>query len=74
MSNDNPYRANTTMKLLEKQDFFSILTKEAENQMDEVMEARKYTSTFMTAVDMFMLGYINGKRAERARRKRNAMA
>lgn len=72
MSNDNPYMANATMELLGKQAPLSILTDEIEKQMGEITAARKYTTTFMTALDMFMLGYIHGKRAERARKKRGA--
>lgn len=74
MSNDNPYMANATMELLGKQAPLSILTDEIEKQMGEITAARKYTTTFMTALDMFMLGYIHGKRAERARKKRGAVA
>lgn len=69
MSNENPYRANATMELLGKQVPLKILTEEIKKQMCEITEARKCTTTFMTAIDMFMLGYIYGKRAERARRK-----
>ena len=41
--------------------------------MGEITAARKYTTTFVTAMDMFTLGYIYGKRAERARRKKGAV-
>ncbi len=69
MGNKNPYEANETMKLLGHQYITEIITKEAKKQMEEIAAARKYTTTFVTAMDMFVLGYIHGKRAERARRK-----
>lgn len=74
MSNDNPYETNATMEFLGKQAPLAILTDEIKKQMGEITEARKYTTTYMTALDMFMLGYIHGKRAERARRKKGAKA
>lgn len=69
MGNKNSYEANETMKLLSHQHITEIITKEAKKQMEEIAAARKYTTTFVTAMDMFVLGYIHGKRAERARRK-----
>lgn len=74
MSNNNPYKTNATMELLGKQVTLQIITPDIEKQMDEITEAREYTATFMTSLDMFMLGYIHGKRAERARRKRGTRA
>lgn len=63
------YNLNDTMRLLGYQCLAEIITKEARKQMGEITAARKYTTTFATAMDMFTLGYINGKRADRARRK-----
>lgn len=62
------YEANETMKLLGHQCPADMITSEIVEQMNEITEARKYTTTFETALDMFLLGYIHGKRAERAKR------
>lgn len=72
MNKENPYSANKTMILLGNQCHAEIITKKIRKEMGEITAARKYTTTFETAIDMFMLGYIYGKRAERARRKKNA--
>ena len=69
MGNANPYEANETMKLLGHQHIAEIITKEVRKQMGEITAARKYTTTFTAAADMFVLGYIHGKRTERAKRK-----
>jgi hypothetical protein len=67
------YEVNDTMQLLGHQRPAEIITEEARKQMGEITAARKYTTTFVTAMDMFTLGYIYGKRAERARRKKGAV-
>ena len=63
----NPYEANETMKML-GHNCPGIICKPIENQINDVFRARPYTTTFETAIDMVMLGYITGIRAERKRR------
>lgn len=69
---DNPYEANDTMILLGHQDIIGVYTQEARKQMNEIVNARRFTTTRETALDMFMLGFIYGKRAERRRRREKA--
>lgn len=70
----NPYRKNDTMRLLGHQ--YSIPTfwsnKEVRKQIREISEGRPYSFTLSAASDIFMLGYIHGKRAERAKKKKTA--
>ena len=73
MSDVCVYELNDTMRLLGHQCPAEIITKEARKQMDEITAARKFTTTLETAMDMFTIGYIYGKRAERARRKGGAV-
>lgn len=68
---DNPYEANETMRLLGHQCVLSIYD-EAKDDLEDIMSARPYTVTFETALNILMLGYIHGKRAERRRKKRDA--
>ena len=66
----NVYKKNKTMKLLGKQrmvDGFWCNDK-VRKGIDEIAEARPYSFTINAADDIFTLGYIYGKRAERARR------
>lgn len=66
-SNQNPYEANATMKFLGYQCAFDVCENLKDNMRD-IMDARPCTTTFETALDMVMLGYIAGIRAERKRR------
>lgn len=43
---------------------------EVKRQMKDIKEARPHSFTFEAAADIFMLGYIHGKRAERARNRK----
>lgn len=65
------YNANETMKLLGKQSMSYVLNRypEVKEQITEIARARPYSFTIEASWDLFMLGYIYGKRAERARRK-----
>ena len=63
----SPYEANATMKMLGHNSVYMIC-KPIENQINDVISARPYTTTFETAMDMVMLGYITGVRSERKRR------
>ena len=67
-SRKNPYTANETMRMLGHNSPVMIC-KPIENQINDVLSARPYTTTFETAMDMVILGYITGIRAERKRRK-----
>lgn len=68
----NPYEKNATMGLLGKQCSVDIFwgDDEVHNAIKEIAEARPHTFTLDAASDIFVLGYIYGKRAERARRKK----
>lgn len=70
--NKNPYRKNDTMWLLGQQCAASIIWDNdvVRHEIKEISEARPHTFTISAASDIFMLGYIHGKRAERARRKK----
>ncbi len=65
------YQKNDTMRLLGEQHSSEIfwLNGEARKQIRQISEARPYSFTLDAAGDIFVLGYIYGKRAERARRK-----
>lgn len=65
----NPYYENPTMRMLGKNCYVGPLNQESFAQLDEILKARHYSCTRDTAMDIFMLGYIHGKRAERAKRK-----
>lgn len=75
-SSDKPYSSdgynkNETMKLLGEQNGLLFWYGEnVEKQIKDIAEARPYSFTFSSAADIFLLGYIHGKRAER-KRKRN---
>ncbi len=66
----SPYKRNETMELLGKQTFKNYFgaIKEARKGLDEIKEARPHSFTKDAAEDIFVLGYIYGKRADRARR------
>lgn len=67
----NPYEKNKTMKLLGKQFMVSVFwqNEEVRKAIEEIVEARPYSFTIEAAADIFTLGYIYGKQAERARRR-----
>lgn len=69
------YRRNRTMEMLGQQDLAMIFCDE---EIDELFEdlraAHRYDFSFNNAVDGFLLGFICGKRKERARRKRGQTA
>ena len=67
----NPYEKNKTMKLLGKQFMVSVFwqNEEVHKAIEEIAEARPYSFTIEAAADIFTLGYIYGKQAERARRR-----
>lgn len=68
------YRKNKTMFVIGKH--CAAVTfwcnDEVKQQIHDIAEARPHQFTLEAAADIFMLGYIHGKRAERARRKRGA--
>ena len=66
------YRKNKTMFMLGKNCATEAFwgNEEVKKQVHEIAEARPHHFTLEAAADIFMLGYIHGKRAERARRKR----
>ncbi len=66
---ENPYIVNETMELLGHQCYLAVLTEDVRKQMNDVVEARNHFSISVADIDMFMLGYIHGKRDERARKK-----
>ena len=68
----NIYKKNETMQLLGKQRSADPFwhNDEVMRQLDQVSEGRPYQFTAEAASDIFMLGYIHGKRAERARKRK----
>lgn len=67
----SPYGKNDTMRLLGKQCIIPFwMNEKVREQIYQIREARPYSFTIEAASDIFMLGYIYGKRAERARRKK----
>ena len=65
------YEKNDTMKLLGKQHIDRKFGDEMLLKMNDIMKARPYSATFVTALDILMLGYIYGKRAERVKKKKS---
>lgn len=64
------YDKNPTMQLLGKQSSFLFwCNDEVRKEIQEIAEARPCSFTIEAACDIFMLGYIHGKRAERDRKK-----
>ena len=66
----NPYSKNDTMKMLGKNYYMPALNRQTFSELDDILEAIPFSCAENTAMDIFMLGYIHGKRAERARRKK----
>ena len=66
----NVYKKNKTMKLLGKQRMVDgfWFNEEIHKEIDEIADARPGSFMTCAAADIFVLGYIYGKRAERARR------
>lgn len=64
------YDVNDTMRMLGNQDSSIAYNGDARKQIDEIAEARPYSFTLDAAADIFMLGYIYGKRAERTKKKK----
>ena len=61
------YEKNETMQLLGSQTgYSSVLTLKMVKQIHDIEEARPDEFTTDAAYDLFMLGYIHGKRAERS--------
>lgn len=60
------FKPKGIVKMLDKQDATPYYENE---EVDELLRAFPKQTTHVMAVYMFMLGYIEGKRAERARRK-----
>ena len=67
----NVYEKNKTMKLLGRQRMITAFwcNDKVRKGIDEIAEARPYSFTIDAAADIFTLGYIYGKQAERARRR-----
>lgn len=67
-----PYATNKTMQLLGHQHSAEPFwrNEQVREEVREISEGRPYSFTLDAAADIFMLGYIHGKRAERARRNK----
>ena len=65
------YRKNKTMFVIGKHCAGNVFwnNQEVKQQVKDIAEARPHSSALEVAADIFMLGYIHGKRAELARRK-----
>ncbi|MGI6095013.1 MAG: hypothetical protein ACOYBL_06230 [Lachnospiraceae bacterium] len=66
------YDENDTIWLIGQQNIDLLMNETVRNQMDEIAAASPGTTTRETARNMFLLGFIYGKRAERARRKKGS--
>ena len=64
------YNTNDTMRLLGKQNAADVLGEVQFSEIDNIAEARPFNFTKEAATDIFMLGYIYGKKAERTRKKK----
>ncbi|MBR5129218.1 MAG: hypothetical protein IKU67_04095 [Firmicutes bacterium] len=69
MNKPDPYTMNDTMKMLGKQCPLSTIGTRGFMEIRNILEARPHTATLDTAIDIFALGFIYGKRAERSKRK-----
>lgn len=67
----NPYKKNATMQFLGNQRMAETFwcNEEVRKEIKEISEARPYSFSINAAADIFALGFIHGKRAERQRRK-----
>lgn len=67
----NVYEKNKTMQLLGKQRMVTAFwcNDKVRKGIDEIAEARPCSFTIEAAADIFTLGYIYGKQAERSRRR-----
>lgn len=67
----NVYKKNKTMQLLGKQRMVTAFwcNDKVRKGINEIAEARPYSFTIEAAADIFTLGYIYGKQAERSRRR-----
>lgn len=67
----NPYESNETMRMLGEQKTVDIFWRNTEvrKQIEDISKAFPFSFTDEAAADIFTLGYIYGKRAERARKK-----
>lgn len=66
------YNSNETMRFLGKQYYNLMLTQEQYNQLQDIKKAGLEDNEFdleMMLVDAYILGFINGKRSERRKRK-----
>ncbi|MEW4414401.1 hypothetical protein [Clostridium sp. AN503] len=68
----SPYEKNRTMQLIGHQHSAEAFwrNEQVREEVREIAEGRPYSFTLDAAADIFMLGYIHGKRAERAVRKK----
>lgn len=72
----NRYTANETMKLLGKQYHSAIIDARVYAEIKDILQAHGFDNALnnafnlgMMGVDIFMLGFIYGKRVERARKR-----
>lgn len=63
------YQDNGTVEMLTHQDYAPY---HASHRVDDLLRTYPQSVTRVMAQSLYMLGYIEGKRAERARRKKSA--
>ena len=66
------YNSSETMRFLGKQYYNLMLTQEQYNQLQDIKKAGLEDNEFnleMMLADAYILGFINGKRCERKRKK-----
>lgn len=60
---------NKTIELIGQQEYSKIFGDKEKEMLKDIVNARTFTVSEETAVDIFIAGYICGKRAERKRKK-----
>lgn len=67
----SPYEKNETMKLLGQQRSVELFwgDSQVKREMEQISSARPFEFSMVAASDIFMLGYLHGKRSEREGKK-----
>lgn len=56
------YEMNETMKMLGDEPIVPMLSEEIRNQISDVLDAYGWHEDYRIAVDLFILGFIHGKK------------
>ena len=66
------YQSSETMRMIGNQYFSKIIMEEQINAIKDIIKAYPNGLTTDTAIDVFLLGFIYGKREERKKNKGNS--